>query len=1039
MHDQGVQVLCTEAGLGADIASLLESEEITVHILLRASLVERRQILRDMGLRYGQIMSLNRAVERRQQELEMDGEGAGDGDEEEDEEDEDGTAAAGPTEPQHTGSEAAAAKQPAAEPVPPTPAAAAAAASSRLQAASLLLRGAEVHTLRGLQVYLGNVLQHPDKMGFRTIQLANPLFQERVWSVPGGASVLRAAGFAEGARRTLRLLEDAPLEPLREAKAMIDGLLAELYPDEAAVGEAELPAELTATPTQPPPPVAKVATPAAAPPAAKVASPVAKPPSSPAAAASSATPARRSSVSGGFNAAAAAAAAVAGLATAAAAAGAAAAGVEGGGAAGAATSAAAQEGREAAVRSIEAMLEDAHTASWDAALAATTLIDSATLSAHEIRCCRGCNQGRLAALAGRVTRTLWQLTQAGPATLAEARPRARFLNALRVLTRLLPILLEDGTDAGVAHLLWTRLPSPPFPEAAAAVATVAAAGGATDHFHSLGGCLVHALLTAHFVPGFTLLEGQTAGGGGSGGGAGGGGGGGGGASAANPWATSSGTMDEARDAAIEALLACCSGVLYTPPGELKAAPNWVLLCVVHGADAQVKSLFRALLCVVFSYDPVGWGIPYAASFVPDTHLQVLYHAVQCLLVLLSQPQLPPPSLGGGGGGGDGDGGGPPPADDKVGRLLAGLQRPETLAFVVGGFGRLLRNAFASQRTYLPGSSVALDCQQELLLLLWKFVHGSRPFLLALLLSPDLPDVLMALCYCVLSWSHDVPKSSLVHLCVLTLLVLSAEPEFGRAVAAPCPHSLPLRGRAAQAASGSLADLVLAAACEVILDGHERLECVYPASLAVMANLAPHLSSGVSPASAERLVQCLGAFSRPAFLLAGSARPDCLVALLDVIDSALLYQPTSNAPLLRAVVLNAKLLQGLPKMALPEAGGVLEAEAEADVFVPTAAWMRSWQERLVASMGAITAALDVILPKLSSRNVGGEVDVNAALRATSLKGVLPAAPPVSVRRYQPNEYSSVWITQVLWGVVYSRNQHLFDARRVRLVQVVQVGQ
>ena len=50
------------------------------------------------------------------------------------------------------------------------------------------------------------------------------------------------------------------------------------------------------------------------------------------------------------------------------------------------------------------------------------------------------------------------------------------------------------------------------------------------------------------------------------------------------------------------------------------------------------------------------------------------------------------------------------------RLLSGLQRPETLAFVISGFGRLLRNAFATQRTYLPGSLVALECEQELLML-----------------------------------------------------------------------------------------------------------------------------------------------------------------------------------------------------------------------------------------------------------------------------------------------------------------------------------
>ena len=55
-------------------------------------------------------------------------------------------------------------------------------------------------------------------------------------------------------------------------------------------------------------------------------------------------------------------------------------------------------------------------------------------------------------------------------------------------------------------------------------------------------------------------------------------------------------------------------------------------------------------------------------------------------------------------------------------------------------------------------------------------------------------------------------------------------------------------------------------CPLQTDGHARLECVYPASLAVMANLAPHLATGVSHASTERLLACLGAFARPAFLL-----------------------------------------------------------------------------------------------------------------------------------------------------------------------------
>ena len=37
-------------------------------------------------------------------------------------------------------------------------------------------------------------------------------------------------------------------------------------------------------------------------------------------------------------------------------------------------------------------------------------------------------------------------------------------------------------------------------------------------------------------------------------------------------------------------------------------------------------------------------------------------------------------------------------------------------------------------------------------------------------------------------------------------------------------------------------------------------------------------------------------------------------------------------------------------------------------------------------------------------------VMAVLRSTSLAGVLPPPPTIAIRRYQPNLYSHVWLTQ-----------------------------
>ena len=202
------------------MAQQLESEEITVGILLRASLVERREILRSMGLRFGQIMSLNQALEHRKQGAAAEGGGAAEeaaaaaaaaAEEEEEEEDEE----EGEEEEEEdsegegeTESEAEAGDTPAAAAVLPQAGSGvgggergAATYGPKLQAAAVLLRGAEVHTLKGLHVYLNNVLLHPGKLGFRTIQLANPIFHARVWAAPGGAAMLRAAGAAPPCRR----------------------------------------------------------------------------------------------------------------------------------------------------------------------------------------------------------------------------------------------------------------------------------------------------------------------------------------------------------------------------------------------------------------------------------------------------------------------------------------------------------------------------------------------------------------------------------------------------------------------------------------------------------------------------------------------------------------------------------------------------------------------------------------------------------------------------------------------------------------------
>jgi hypothetical protein len=428
-------------------------------------------------------------------------------------------------------------------------------------------------------LYLGNAISQPDKAGFRTIQLTNPLFQERIWSVPGGASLLRAAGFSEGPNQTLRLAEGAPLQPVIEAKQLVDRLLITSPPD--------------------------------------------RQPAAPAAPAAPGVDAARDGqpATGASH-------------------------VQANGVASPAHVARRRKQLAQSMRSIEAMVEDAHTASWDAALASSHAIDPRLLSAHEIRCCRACNQGRLAALLGRLNRPLWKLTT--PAGLEHAGPtasasRTRLLNLLMIVTRMMPILLEEQKDAGIGHMLWTQLAVSPVAgvgELAASPAQppaqpplqlpaddkqpqpsstgvdavggpgglIAAArearnasdgrretGGAGANLQSgtcspprsLGHCLNLAVIRSLFVPGFSVMareagttgqaasqeagtQGQAAADGWH----------------ENMWDPSSAALDEARQAGMRALLACCSASLFVPPHALATSPNRMLLATVNAPQVR---------------------------------------------------------------------------------------------------------------------------------------------------------------------------------------------------------------------------------------------------------------------------------------------------------------------------------------------------------------------------------------------------------------------------------------------------------------------
>jgi hypothetical protein len=58
------QWLCQEAGLPSACAQRMANEGLNLKLLRAGRLNERRDVFRGLGLTYGQIMSINRALER---------------------------------------------------------------------------------------------------------------------------------------------------------------------------------------------------------------------------------------------------------------------------------------------------------------------------------------------------------------------------------------------------------------------------------------------------------------------------------------------------------------------------------------------------------------------------------------------------------------------------------------------------------------------------------------------------------------------------------------------------------------------------------------------------------------------------------------------------------------------------------------------------------------------------------------------------------------------------------------------------------------
>ena len=109
--------------------------------------------------------------------------------------------------------------------------------------------------------------------------------------------------------------------------------------------------------------------------------------------------------------------------------------------------------------------------------------------------------------------------------------------------------------------------------------------------------------------------------------------------------------------------------------------------------------------------------------------------------------------------------------------------------------------------------------------------------------------------------------------------------------------------------------------------------------------------------------------------------------------------------------------------------------------PTEEYLASWLPETHAHLHAIQSLLGHLVPKVAalleaSDGTADEQMVLEFLQQSTMVGLLPVPHALVMHKYTANEFTQLWFTTFLWGVVFLRNQEfpIYDTRKIRLFAI-----
>mmetsp|Transcript_16603 Transcript_16603/g.18783 ORF Transcript_16603/g.18783 Transcript_16603/m.18783 type:complete len:243 (+) Transcript_16603:3-731(+) len=239
-------------------------------------------------------------------------------------------------------------------------------------------------------------------------------------------------------------------------------------------------------------------------------------------------------------------------------------------------------------------------------------------------------------------------------------------------------------------------------------------------------------------------------------------------------------------------------------------------------------------------------------------------------------------------------------------------------------------------------------------------------------------------------------------------------------------------------------------------------------MTIISNLSPYAKT-LSLISSIKLMSMFEHFSSRWFLFAAQENPSCLNFLLDTFNNLIQYQYEGNQHVIYTLCCNKKVFDQLVNMKFEENSskknreqfnGDKEKENESNnssnenktdseeakatttnySFVPSEEWFNKWKTDLHIS--TVMRLLDYLLPQIEgfckrqNQASVGEKAIMQFLKNTTLVGLLPVPHAIVIRKYEPNQYTTLWFTTYIWGVFFLRNKKypLWESDKIRLFSI-----